>query len=257
MALGGAGAVPGAPATAPGEEEGGAEADDTTAAKALAATFGGGVRKEPEDKTYALITGVRPKFGEGREEIPGGGYYEGPFRYGKRHGAGVLVSNEEGTERYDGQFKNELIDGKGRKIWPDGSVYEGEWVQNRKGGEGTLDERGRGQTYTGQWRDGVRHGVGEQQYEKGHWYRGYWENGLQHGTGKFFDGEKGTLYEGHWHRGAHHGEGVLRSPGLKTGDDSLRERLVYSYGVLTSREILRQPFEYTPIPVPPPMTEEN
>lgn len=194
--------------------------------------------------------GLRPQFGNAREELPGGGYYEGAFRYGRRDGVGVLAWDPEGLEKYEGQFKDEHMEGTGKKTWPDGSVYQGQWRNGRKHGEGTLEEAPRpgetsGRSYTGQWADGKRHGKGVQVFDSRTRYEGRWENGLQHGTGKYFDRwdtstKAGTVYEGQWVRGAHHGTGLLRKG---NGD---REKLTYLHGMLTEQEELPRPGVYAP-----------
>eukprot|EP00927_Polykrikos_kofoidii_P046690 TRINITY_DN40844_c0_g1_i1.p1 TRINITY_DN40844_c0_g1~~TRINITY_DN40844_c0_g1_i1.p1 ORF type:complete len:258 (-),score=40.13 TRINITY_DN40844_c0_g1_i1:203-871(-) len=195
-----------------------------------------------EDRpVFPLITGSRPKFGLGREEVPGGGYYEGPFRFGKREGSGVLVADESGVERYEGQFKEEFMEGVGRKVWADGCVYEGQWGRSRKDGVGIFEESG-GRRYDGEWRDGKRHGVGTQVFDANTRYQGRWENGLQHGTGKYFDARDGSTLEGHWMRGARHGVCVLRR------QDGSKEKFTYSMGMLTNSEELPPPTTYPPIP---------
>jgi len=197
----------------------------------------------PQPKVYNLIEGVRPAFGEGRENLSGGGFYEGGFRHGKRAGAGKLVCNAEGTEVYVGQFELEFMHGFGEKRWPDGSVYQGLFHKGRKHGNGMFQEAS-GRRYDGQWCDGKRHGNGTQRHGSGpelQVYEGRWENGLQHGTGKYTDTKDGTVYEGRWQCGAHHGPGLLRRK------DGVREKLRYCHGMLESQEVLPMPTEYLPM----------
>lgn len=192
------------------------------------------------EKTYELITGVRPQFGEGREEMGNGAYYEGAFRYAKRHGHGVLVSNAEGTEFYEGEFCSDFPEGQGRKVWPDGNTYEGQWREGRKEGDGVLEEAS-GRKYSGQWKDGKRDGIGTQVFDEISRYEGRWQNGLQHGTGKYFDSRAETVYEGKWKNGHYDGEGLLRHK------DGAREKQTYENGMLKHREVLPMPTEYVPI----------
>jgi len=199
------------------------------------------------DTCYQEIMGSRPKFGEGREQVPGGGFYEGPFRFGKRDGDGVLVSDDSGAERYEGQFKADHIEGFGCKVLADGSNYKGFWRQNRKDGEGILEEKN-GRRYIGQWLDGKRHGVGTQVFDASTSYQGRWENGLQHGTGKYIDNNAGTVFEGKWNRGAHHGPGVVRK------QDGRKEKRLYCQGMLTEQEDLAAPTVYPPLPRLSPVT---
>jgi hypothetical protein len=193
--------------------------------------------KLPEPKEYQLLGG-RPKFGEGREMLPGGGYYEGQFRHFKRHGEGFLIMDEEGTEKYEGQFKDEFMDGYGRRMWKDGAVYEGFWAKGRKDGEGKFEEKGR--CYVGQWKDGKRHGKGTQVFDQVTRYEGRWANGMQHGSGKYYSEEDGSIFEGTWHNGAHHGIGILHKK------DGGKERLQYHHGMLQSREARPPPTTYLP-----------
>eukprot|EP00931_Biecheleriopsis_adriatica_P076670 TRINITY_DN50358_c0_g1_i1.p1 TRINITY_DN50358_c0_g1~~TRINITY_DN50358_c0_g1_i1.p1 ORF type:complete len:205 (+),score=42.71 TRINITY_DN50358_c0_g1_i1:74-688(+) len=185
-------------------------------------------------------SGFKPQFGEGREVLADGSSYEGSFRFGKREGAGVFMLNAEGTDRYEGQFKDDCFEGLGERRWADGTVYEGQWLAGRKHGDGTLTEPS-GRVYQGQWKDGKRHGFGIQRLDSESRYEGRWDNGMQHGTGKYFDLRKETVYEGTWQCGAHHGKGVLRSKG------GHKEKLTYVHGMLTSREDVPPPKEYLPV----------
>eukprot|EP00929_Paragymnodinium_shiwhaense_P009710 TRINITY_DN113988_c0_g1_i1.p1 TRINITY_DN113988_c0_g1~~TRINITY_DN113988_c0_g1_i1.p1 ORF type:complete len:275 (-),score=49.96 TRINITY_DN113988_c0_g1_i1:284-1108(-) len=192
---------------------------------------------------FPLITGTRPKFGRGREEIPGGGYFEGIFRYGKRDGPGVLVDCT-GKERYEGEFRDDFPDGVGRKVFADGSSYEGSWKRGQKDGHGVLTENGgrMGRMYIGQWQEGLRHGVGKQILDCETVYEGRWDKGVQHGSGTYTDGRDGSFFEGRWLRGAHHGVGTLRRK------DGIKEKLTYTMGMLTGREELSRPGYYPPLP---------
>eukprot|EP00747_Dinoflagellata_sp_TGD_P195219 gnl/TRDRNA2_/TRDRNA2_63553_c0_seq1.p1 gnl/TRDRNA2_/TRDRNA2_63553_c0~~gnl/TRDRNA2_/TRDRNA2_63553_c0_seq1.p1 ORF type:complete len:396 (-),score=64.48 gnl/TRDRNA2_/TRDRNA2_63553_c0_seq1:21-1082(-) len=188
----------------------------------------------PEPKIYAPITGPRPQVGEGREEISGGGFYEGPFRFGRRHGAGLLVLNASGTDRYEGQFQDEFFHGHGRRQWPDGTAYEGQWEKGAKSGQGVLEEP-KGRRYQGQWKQGKRHGQGIQVFDEETRYEGRWQNGLQHGTGKFFHTQSGRVFEGQWICGAHHGNGLLKM------NDGSRQSLQCFHGMLTAKKDLWSP----------------
>lgn len=79
-------------------------------------------------------------------------------------------------DEYDGQWKEDLCDGRGKYMYATGSVYEvscqknvfikqrgnciqGEWKEGRKHGSGTYNNAN-GSTFEGTWKNGVRHGVG-------------------------------------------------------------------------------------------------
>ena len=87
-----------------------------------------------------------------------------------------------------------------------------------------------GAVYSGQWKGGMRHGLGKMKWADGASYEGEWQLNTAHGKGKFFhvegdvyDGKwannkangfgiytnaKGARYEGHWKDDQQHGEGV-------------------------------------------------
>jgi len=198
----------------------------------------------PRSRPAATTTGPRPAFGVHREELQGGGYYEGPFRFAKRDtsrgGTGTLVCNTEGTERYEGQFLSERMHGFGKKVWADGCIYEGQWEKDRKHGQGALQEPD-GKCYTGQWVDGRRHGNGRQISDR-YSYEGRWENGMLSGSGKLSDFKDGSVFEGQWRQGAHHGPGLIRKAGA-------REKVNFAYGALTGQETLSPPTEYIQPPL--------
>lgn len=63
-----------------------------------------------------------------------------------------------------------------------------------------------GTTYTGQYKKGKRHGLGEQVWLDGSVYQGYWENDSSHGIGiQCFS--QGDVYKGEWFEGMSHGNG--------------------------------------------------
>jgi antitoxin component YwqK of YwqJK toxin-antitoxin module len=65
-----------------------------------------------------------------------GGKYEGNFVNNLKEGKGTLVSKN--GDKYIGDFKNNLRDGKGKYIWSGGIIYEGDWVDNIRNGKGKV-----------------------------------------------------------------------------------------------------------------------
>jgi len=61
--------------------------------------------------------------------------YEGEFSEGKRCGFGTLKS-EDKKYRYDGEWKNDLKNGKGFEVVTDNYVYDGELKNGKKDGTG-------------------------------------------------------------------------------------------------------------------------
>ena len=72
-----------------------------------------------------------------------------------------------------------------------------------------------GSEYTGEWRNGTRHGRGEYRSAEGETYEGHWRNGLMHGLGTLTRADA-SRYEGQWMNGRRHGKGRSTLPSAKT-----------------------------------------
>ena len=87
----------------------------------------------------------------------------------------------------------------------------------------------RGETYVGDFKDGVRHGNGKYTYGHGDIYEGEFRENLKHGIGKLIYQEKGEegavtekgIYHGYFESGVRHGEGVFITAMLKVGHSLL------------------------------------
>ena len=89
--------------------------------------------------------------------------------------------------------------------YADGSTYSGEWKDGNRHGKGTEtydddDGDGQGFTYSGEWADDERNGQGTETWFNGSTYRGEWKDGLRHGygTGRYADIGR---YTGWWEDG--------------------------------------------------------
>ncbi|KAJ8722485.1 hypothetical protein PYW07_003665 [Mythimna separata] len=129
-------------------------------------------------------------------------------------------------DRYVGDWKDDLKDGKGRFLTIGGMLYEGDWSKGYRHGFGLLSKRAANGTFTlvyrGEWVRGKLEGPGWMYFENGDvylgffkrnkkcgygnmWYAdktfygGYWKNDLKHGLGLFLL-ENGCRYEGHWEK---------------------------------------------------------
>ena len=76
---------------------------------------------------------------------------------------------------YEGQWRNNLMNGSGKFIFPDGTFYEGDFDNNKRSGQGKYS-----------WSD-----------EKFH--IGTWKDGKQHGPGKYY--KNNSLIDGVWFEG--------------------------------------------------------
>ncbi|KAK7200097.1 MORN repeat [Novymonas esmeraldas] len=130
------------------------------------------------------------KDGKGRYTwASSGAVYDGEWKEGLPHGAGVMsVPGSDGYE-YTGAFKTGKRSGKGRCAFTNGRVYDGEWREDEMNGQGTLH----GATniddfvsYTGAFCDGKRSGQqGRCVYANGDVYDGAWAAGKRHGVGEW------------------------------------------------------------------------
>ena len=124
------------------------------------------------------------------------GEYVGEFQNGLRDGKGTFYyyeNNEYERKKYEGDWKNDKIEGKGKMIWKSGCIYEGEWSNNLKEGKG-FEVFPSGQKYEGNYKNSKRDGKGVFYYKNGDRYEGDFKNGKRHGSGIMYyiiDGKKG------------------------------------------------------------------
>lgn len=179
--------------------------------------------------------GKRHGFGVFTERATGN-VYEGEWDHDSRHGSGVLTSGLKdfiydghwerdvrqgyghcvirGCETYSGHWSNNQFHGTGKYIDAEGAVYEGEFAYGKKHGVGKQMSSSGGQkggvSYSGEWREGVREGIGDAVFVDGSTYSGSWKNDRQDGEGTFVSGQSGgEKYVGQWRRGRREGAGVL------------------------------------------------
>ena len=113
-----------------------------------------------------------------------GNSYIGDFSNSKRHGIGVLDTNKI---HYEGEFKNDKLNGKGKIIFKnEGHYYEGDFENNEINGYGTFKWKN-GDCYSGQMLNGKMHGLGRYRYNTGQVFEGIYANGIRQGKGKIYD----------------------------------------------------------------------
>lgn len=99
--------------------------------------------------------------------------YDGPCVNGLAEGEG----RAHGIATYEGGFKAGKKHGAGVKAWPSGDRYAGEFVEDRKEGRGTYTwGRGpwQGEQYVGEYLNDLRHGTGTYTWPTGDVYAGPW-----------------------------------------------------------------------------------
>jgi hypothetical protein len=140
-----------------------------------------------------------------------GASYTGSFQWGTFTGTGRIEWRDGSS--YEGDVVDGVRHGHGiyRKSGDDGFVYEGEWRHGRFDGRGTCyyGEQGCPHHYTGDFRAGLREGVGTLHYPNGNVYEGGWRAGKRHGHGKFVWAASGSYYVGQFEDGEMHGQGEM------------------------------------------------
>ena len=162
-----------------------------------------------------------------------GNYYLGQIKEGKFEGKGEL--NIERISKYNGEFKNDLPEGKGIfEDYENNYKYDGDWLMGKKNGRGVLEftdgtkyegdfkndlydgngiiKFNNGNVYEGEFVEGNIKGKGKFVWNDGKKYDGDYEDFMKNGFGKFFWKEK-KYYEGQWLNNKQHGQGKIVNDG--------------------------------------------
>lgn len=141
-----------------------------------------------------------------------GNTYTGDFIDSNRTGLGELTT---GRFIYNGQFRDNKLDGKGRIEWfNEGNVYEGDFVQNEINGVGVFRWKN-GDLYEGQFIRGQMNGKGRYIHSNGQVYEGDYINGIKQGMGRLIYPD-GTILEGNFVNGLPNGPANFTIGGKQT-----------------------------------------
>ena len=77
----------------------------------------------------------------------------------KEKGEDNIKRKEYENGIYEGEFRNEIREGKGKMIWNDGDRYEGEWKNDNKNGIG-IYYYNNGDKYEGEFKNNAYEGKG-------------------------------------------------------------------------------------------------
>eukprot|EP01063_Lacrimia_lanifica_P022364 TRINITY_DN29994_c0_g1_i1.p1 TRINITY_DN29994_c0_g1~~TRINITY_DN29994_c0_g1_i1.p1 ORF type:complete len:639 (+),score=230.63 TRINITY_DN29994_c0_g1_i1:52-1917(+) len=147
------------------------------------------VRHHPGDTPPATFT------------YPGGDFYEGPWRNGKKHGARGVLKLANGY-RYEGEFEGDVPQGKGGEIFTHNQYLKCDhYERGRPNKTGTLfyaPRDGRAHHYHGAFRNGRRHGKGVIHYPNGDVFKGSWDDGKRHGEGVTYYAENQRKFATVW-----------------------------------------------------------
>eukprot|EP00347_Sterkiella_histriomuscorum_P002629 403367406 len=134
-----------------------------------------------------------------------GGWYEGQWFNGWRHGFGILTSEDKTT--YTGEWFEDEKHGKGTETFVEGDECTAEYVNGSRQGKGVFNFKGRG-IYKGEFVDDQIQGFGKLTYVDGSSYEGYWRESMMNGHGKFIQ-ECGQIYEGNFFNDEQDGFGIM------------------------------------------------
>ena len=161
--------------------------------------------------------------GKGMYRNAKGNIYTGDFLDGKRHGYGELDTNKF---HYEGQFNNDYLDGKGKiQFLNTGHQYQGDFKENEMDGYGVFKWKN-GYVYEGFMKNGKMNGKGRYKYNNGQVYEGGYRDGLKNGMGRLTY-PNGKVFEGRFVNGIPDGEATL----LKNGRIS---KIEYDKGRVSS-----------------------
>jgi hypothetical protein len=158
--------------------------------------------------------------------------YEGFWNLkGKYEGYGILVKAD--GSKYEGFWKDGLLEGIGRFFSNDGNYYEGNFLKGVTTGFGIYIHSDRTR-YQGEWLNDQPHGKGKEFFPDGSVFEGIFVYGKKIGhcvyswaDGSYYVGEilndyfngkgryswsDGKLYEGEWKDNLLHGKGILKYP---------------------------------------------
>ena len=138
------------------------------------------------------------------ETYNNGNKYFGQIRNGLRNGKGKMYYLN--GSQYDGEWKDDLFEGKGILYNSNGDKYEGDWKKDKKEGKGIL-YCFNGDRYEGYFKNNEMEGKGTYYYKNGDKYIGEWINGRKGGKGIFY-WNHGDRYEGDWKNGKMDGKGI-------------------------------------------------
>lgn len=135
-----------------------------------------------------------------------GNYYQGELKNGVACGSGVLYMKEK--FKYTGNFDNDVQNGIGKEEnYEDNTIYEGEYKDGIKEGVGKLAFPD-GSYYEGEFKGGEMNGKGTLKFPDNREYKGEFKDGKMDGKG-VFKWENGNMYKGDYLNGQKHGYGTF------------------------------------------------
>jgi hypothetical protein len=113
-------------------------------------------------------------------------------------------------DKYQGEWRDNNMNGKGAYRWSDGQVYQGDWIDGKRSGYGIQTWPG-GEVYQGQWNNHKRNGKGNLTIPNVAVYEGEFVDDNYHGLGtiSFTDGR---VFKGEFRNGVYDEQGNVTLP---------------------------------------------
>ena len=115
-------------------------------------------------------------------------HYKGGFLGDRLNGRGIIHFKVEGHD-FDGDFKDNEINGNGVFRWTNGDVYDGQMTRGKMNGFGRYTYAN-GQIYEGNYVNGIKEGKGKLIYPNGFVYDGDFVGGKPRGNANIISGGK-------------------------------------------------------------------
>jgi hypothetical protein len=150
---------------------------------------------------------------------------------GEREGYGVVITRD--GHHFSGIFAGDMPQGPGRIIYNNGDYLISNFTFNQIGSSGELHFLTKDTVYKGQFRENMPNGQGELQSSSGEaGYSGNWKNGQKHGYGTE-KWEDGTIYEGDFQEGQKHGNGKFTWPDGASYEGQFKLNSIHGLGTHT------------------------
>ena len=162
-----------------------------------------------------------------------GGWFEGEVKNDSLNGKGIYVY-DNGTKE-EGNFKDGELNGKGIVVYASGNKKEGNFEKGELNGNGIINWDN-GDKYIGDWVEGYRVGKGKYFFASGTVYEGDFLKSDFEGKGTI-SYDNGTKYIGEFSKGYEHGQGkIFYKNGdiytgyFKNGYENGQGKMVYASG---------------------------
>ena len=120
-----------------------------------------------------------------------------------------LIEIEKDNNIYIGEADYIIRNGRGGMIFKDeGTYYVGYWDNGRQYKKGKVFDRKNNLLYDGEYKNGVKEGIGVYYYQSGEKYEGKFVNGVKEGKGIFY-WKNGNKWEGYFKNDKMNGEGIF------------------------------------------------